>query len=742
MNWERAACAPGGEPAEWSPGRTGTGDDRDWWFRTRLEVPAAATLRFGGLATHATVLVDGDAVAASASMWLPLDVPLAAGAHEVTVRCAALDPLLAVRRKPRARWRTRVADNALRFHRTTLLGRAPGFAPGPPVVGLWRPATLVDPSHPEVRLRARLRGDDGVLLVQAPDDVTVRCGGETTVSPSARRELLASGDVTRELRLERVARWWPHTHGDPVLHEVTIERAGVVLERRRVGWRTLWSPGELEVTGLDLHVNDVPVFARGALWTPVPEGEERATLERLVGAGLNCVRVVGTGAYESPAFHDLCDELGLLVWQDLMFANLDYPFADPDFRALATREVEHQLGVVAGRPSLAVVCGNSESEQQVAMLGLDPAMARGPFFDHDVPRALAEAGADAVYVPSAPCGADRPFRPDRGVANWFGVGGYRRPLADARAAGVRFASECLAVANLPDGDPDGFVPGDAGADWDFADVREHYVCELYGVDPAALDGERALALGRAVSGELAAEVFGEWRRAGSPCRGGLILWLRDRDPGAGWGLLDHAGAPKAVLGPLARSLAPVAVWTTDEGQAGLTVHVANDRPRALGGAVRIALYRDAEHLVDEARVPVEVDAHGTWEADVEALLGRWVDVSYAYRFGPPQQDLVVVSLEAPDGTPIAQHGRFPAGRPAGAHTAAELGLEATLHPGAVTVRSRRAAVGVRVAISGAEAADDGFLVEPGHERTVALRGDPGPGELTALNLTGAVALQP
>src|SRR6185437_1986057 len=157
-------------------------------------------------------------------------------------------------------------------------------------------------------------------------------------------------------------------------------------------------------------------------------------------------------------------------------------------------EAGEVLAALAGRPSLAVVCGNSEIEQQVAMLGLDPAMGRGELFGELLPAALERSGADAIYVPSAPSGGARPFRPDQGVANYYGVGGYRRPLADARLAGVRFAAECLAFANVPDEAgveavlPDApgdvvvhhprwkaGVPRDVGTGWDFEDVRDHYL---------------------------------------------------------------------------------------------------------------------------------------------------------------------------------------------------------------------------------------------------------------------------
>ena len=162
------------------------------------------------------------------------------------------------------------------------------------------------------------------------------------------------------------------------------------------------------------------------------------------------------------------------------------------------------LSEIAGRPSLAVLCGNSEVEQQVAMMGLDPALGRGELFGELLPAAIADRGVDAVYVPSAPCGGDLPFRPDRGIANYFGVGGYRRPLADARLAEVRFAAECLAFANVPDEagveaiaarcgrTPSSTIPAgrlacprDTGSSWDFDDVRDHYLRSSSSLTPAS-----------------------------------------------------------------------------------------------------------------------------------------------------------------------------------------------------------------------------------------------------------------
>jgi beta-mannosidase len=731
---------------------TGDLDAQEWRFRRAVDVPEPESneelvLRLDGIATVADVLLDGRLLLTSTSMFERHLVRLEHGG-ELEIRCRPLAPLLAERRTPRARWRSALADNNLRWHRTMLLGRAPGIAPGPPPVGPWRPVSLERRRDLALdELRVRTRGDGGVHV-----RVAVRALGGVTPDEL----VLEVADATAEIRL-RDGRgevqlvvsspelWWPHTHGEPALHDLRLHtRDGVELATRRVGFRDVAWASDVERDGLALRVNGVDLFVRGAVWTPVDPvalaastADVRATLEMLRDAGMNMVRIPGTSCYESDDFHDLCDELGLLVWQDFMFANLDYPIGDDAFRRTVEGEARDVLERLAPRPSLAVLCGNSEVEQQVAMLGLDPALGRGELFGKLLPALVAESDARVVYVPSAPCGGALPFRTDRGVANYFGVGGYRRPLSDARLADVRFASECLAFANVPDDDVDdrAGVPRDAGADWDFQDVRDHYLETVFAVDHRALDRPRYLELSREVSGHVMAEVFGEWRRDGSPCRGGLVLWSRDLVDGAGWGLLARDGRPKVALRHLARVLAPVAVWTTDEGLNGVAVHVANDRPEPLVAELRVALYARWEHRVGEAVVPVSLPPAAGASYDVETLLGRFVDASWAYKFGAPQHDAIVATLMR-GGIALSQAVRFPAGPPLEQEAAAAVGLAASLDDdGTLHVRSRRLAWGVR--IDGADAADDAFTVEPGSVRLVAIRAGT-PVAVRALNVNDAV----
>jgi beta-mannosidase len=795
-------------------------DALDWWFRTTFETspPAAGEeiqLCLAGIATTAEVFLNGEPIAASESMFASRAVDIGRqlrATNQLTIRCRAITPQLAVQRSPRARWRTRlVADNSLRWFRAMLLGRVPGFSPGPPAIGPWRPIWLERRAVVAVdalEVRTRLDGEDGILTVHArlrgldgpiPGPIVLELDGPSGQHRVALETRPDGLDISADgqLRIPAVARWWPHTHGEPVLHDVRL-RVGpvgeaIAIEAGRVGFRSL-APGaaaehEIERDGLFLHVNGVPVFARGALWTPLDivgmapsEGELRAAIETVRAAGMNMLRLPGFGAYEQKAFHDLCDELGVMVWQDLMYMSMDYPFTDEAFGRLARAEVAQLLAELGGRPSLMVICGSSEVEQQVAMLGLDLALARIPFFDHVVPDMIEAAGVDAVYVPSAPFGGDLPMRPDRGVTGYYGVGGYRAPLSDARTSGVLFAAECLAFANVPDDEAlaslvpeppyEPFVHNprwkagvarDAGAGWDFDDLRDYYFEMLYRIDPHILrrgNPDRYLELSRAVTGEVMELVYGEWRRAGSPSGGGLILWLRDLVPGAGWGVVDNLGRPKAAYHHLRRILAPTAVWLVDEGIGGVIAHVANDGPKPLTARLRIGLYSDLELPVGMAEEEVSVPAHGTIQRDVESVIGHFVDASWAYRFGPPAQDAIVASLEGShegtgDAGPaglLSQAFHFPAGRPLNPEPEQRLGLAGVAGQdadGSVTlaITSRRLAYGVRIHVAGYAPGDDAFSVEPGLTRTIRLLPE-GPGSsfsggwLTALNLVGRVVIRP
>ncbi len=785
-------------------------DAEEWWWRTTLPARQAPTpagaerfLCLDGLATLATVWLDDTLVLESENMFVAhrLRLPDAGGgevAHRLVIRFAALDARLAQRR-PRPRWRTPMIEHQqLRWIRTTLLGRTPGWSPPAAPVGPWRGVRVERLERGDVELEVLgLRteiGADGAGHATLQATVRVLADGAPAARLTGAELVLARGGVlhrselvvtpapgdapgifalTGAVTVPEVALWWPHTHGTPALYDahlalrrhgpLTRDGAGGARGERvslgRVGFRTLALDRTDAGTdagaarGFALLVNGVRVFCRGACWTPldcVSLDADGAALtgafEQLVRAGMNMLRVGGTMVYESDAFYDACDAHGILVWHDLMFANMDYP-EDATFTASVHTEVGQFLARMQGRPGLAVLCGSSEGEQQAAMWGAPRERWSPTLFHTDLAGLCRTARPDVPYWPSSAHGGAFPHQASAGTTSYYGVGAYLRPIEDARRAEVRFASECLAFANVPDasGLPGGperastirphhpewkaRTPRDLGAGWDFDDVREHYLGTVYRLDPLAVryaNPERHLALARACTGEVMAAVFGEWRRRRSSCAGGLVWFLRDLWAGAGWGVVDATGNPKAAWWYLRRALAPLAVHLSDEGVNGLAVHLVNDRPESLRPTLELGLFRGGEHAVGSAAITTELPAHGALELAAGELFDGFLDLSYAYRFGPPAHDLVVATLTV-DGEVRAQAFHFPLGIPSASE--AELGLTAEVHappdagaPGVLelVLRTRRFAQSVAVEVEGFLPDDSWFHLPPGGTRTVRL----------------------
>jgi beta-mannosidase len=768
-------------------------DAEDWWYRCRFAAAdggASVRLRFEGLATVADVWLNGHHILQSDSMFVAHTVHLERGLradNELVLRFHALAPLLASRR-PRPKWRTRlVSHQALRWYRTSLLGRIPAWCPPVAPVGPWR-AILIETGPLLVEktdLRADVDGDDGLVRLTlhatcssgAIDGGTLTCG-EWNAPLTCERLSDDHSVLAGVVRVPRADRWWPHTHGTPVLHGVraSVGVGGLTetLDLGRIGFRTIEVDRGTDGHGFGLVVNGTPVFCRGACWTPLDlarlsadPADYRATLERLRDAGMNMVRVGGTMTYETDTFHDLCDELGMLVWQDFMFASMDYPCEDETFAQSVTIEATQTLERLQSRPSLAVVCGSSEVEQQAAMLGLPDSRLPHHVFEerlHDLVQTIAPG---TVWLPGTPTGGTFAFHVDSGVSHYYGVGAYRRPFEDARRAGVRFAAECLAFSNVPDAATidlvlrDGETPGphprwkarvprDAGAGWDFEDVRDHYVERLFGIaaaDLRARDPERYLALGRVATGEAMLRTFAEWRRPGSTCRGGLVWFARDLWPGAGWGILDSTGQPKAAYWYLKRALAPVALLCADEGLNGLWWHAVNDTTEPIEADLHIALYREGVMHGVPARTMLSLPPRGHRSVHADALFDGFLDLTYAYRFGPPGHDVVAATLRDRATNALrASACYFPGPLPAA--DVADLGLtaraESTDDGYALVLETERFAHAVAIDVEGWLPGDNYLHLEPGETRRVGLRptvrGTLPRGSVLALNGRSAVPL--
>ncbi len=405
----------------------------DYWYRLHFAGSGRRVLRCNGLATLAERLAQRRAGAHHRHMFVahqsggaipgrrqraPYLLPRAASVAAHAARRGALE---AAHDQP----------PTLRAVRTTLLGHMPGWCPPVHAVGPWRDIELLHPEGADVVRGARavlaghLDGRDGVVALQlhfpgpAPMQGSFRAEGSDGGVWRGELRRVGAHSLAGTLRVPDAQRWWPHTHGEPALYRVQAEVGGHAIPCGQTGFRTITEDRDGEPGAFALRVNGERVFCRGACVSShdlpgLADTDEAVAswLQLARDAGANMVRVSGVTCYPGEAFYRQCDALGLIVWQDFMFANFDYgseTSATPALMDDAAREVAQWLAGTRAHASLAVLCGGSEAEQQAAMLGTPRGAWRQPLFDTLIPALVAEHRPDVVYVRNSPSEGAWPF---------------------------------------------------------------------------------------------------------------------------------------------------------------------------------------------------------------------------------------------------------------------------------------------------------------------------------------------
>lgn len=192
----------------------------------------------------------------------------------------------------------------------------------------------------------------------------------------SKKELFVNGEnkVTAELTLQNPSLWWPNGYGSQDLHSlsVTVFAEGESdTVTQKIGLRDLQLITEKDKAGECFYfkVNDVPVFCKGSNWIPSNSFDTSLTDEQVewelssaAKAHHNMIRVWGGGLYERDFFYQACDKLGIMVWQDFMFACALYP-TDAAFLSSVEAETRHQVRRLQHHASIALWCGNNENEQ-------------------------------------------------------------------------------------------------------------------------------------------------------------------------------------------------------------------------------------------------------------------------------------------------------------------------------------------------------------------------------------------
>jgi beta-mannosidase len=411
--------------------------------------------------------------------------------------------------------------------------------------------------------------------------------------------------LTTTVSIENPRLWWPAGYGEPHLYDLTVRVAGDEL-RKRVGLRTLKLVNEEDETGLSMYfnVNGIKVFCKGADWIPcdaLPARQTRARYDDLlssaVAANMNMLRVWGGGQYERDDFYDLCDEKGILIWQDFMFSCALYP-ATPEFLESVRQEAEYQVKRLRDHASLALWCGNNEDVGALNWFKESRANRDRYLIDYDrLNEGVLGAAVDRfdptrVFWPSSPCGgrgdySDCWHKDNRGDMHYWKVwheGAHFEAYYDVVP---RFCSE-FGYQSFPSLDTvRSYAPPEQFNVT--APIMEHHqrnragnskIIEMFSRYFRMPEGfENFLYLSQVQQGVAIKMAVEFWRHLQPTCMGALYWQLNDNWPVCSWSSLEYSGKWKLLHYMAKRFFAPQLLAAFQSRDGKLQLWLVNDEPR-------------------------------------------------------------------------------------------------------------------------------------------------------------------
>lgn len=338
-----------------------------------------------------------------------------------------------------------------------------------PDAGIWRPVYLLGiqtarldsvevlQQHEEERVTLKVAPEIKTVssLSSLPDNLFCQV---TVTSPEG--EIVFEGDAANEIVIENPMLWWPNGFGRQDLYTVcvTLKQDDVLLDtwERKIGLRTITMDRTKDQWGerFATCVNGVNIFAMGADYIPedhilgrVNKEVTRNLLEKAVFANFNCIRVWGGGYYPDDWFYDLCDEMGLVIWQDFMFACAVYDLT-PEFEANIRAEIIDNLKRIRHHASIGLMSGNNEMEQFVkerTWVSKDSEVRDYIImYERIIPQLMKEYAPQIFYWPSSPSSGgsfDDPRDENRGDVHYWDVWHGDKPFSEYRKFHFRYLSE-------------------------------------------------------------------------------------------------------------------------------------------------------------------------------------------------------------------------------------------------------------------------------------------------------------
>lgn len=474
-----------------------------------------------------------------------------------------------------------------------------------PDAGIFRPVFLCSVSHGRIdSVYIRQCHEENKCTLKFEGDCIRETPGEyqwrvlVTAPDGQKYETALSAEGEGQLVIEDPELWWPNGLGDQPLYQVEAQLLyeGNVEDtwKKRIGLRTMTMQRKKDQYGESFahEVNGKAFFAMGADYIPEEhllgrrcEEKTRRLLEDCRLANFNVIRVWGGGFYPDDWFFDICDELGLVVWQDFMFACSVYELT-PEFEANIRKEFADNIKRLRHHASLGLWCGNNEMEMFVdeRCWVTKASEVRDYLFMYEriIPEVLGEYDPETFYWPASPSSGgsfDNPNDPDRGDVHYWKVWHGNRPFSEYRKHFFRYASE-FGFQALPSkktietftDDPD---------DWNlFSYIMEKHQ-RNYGANGKIMnymqqtyrypgDFDTVIYASQLLQADAIRYGVEHFRRNRGRCMGAVYWQLNDCWPVISWSSIDYTGRWKALHYYAKRFFAPVMIscqeesWLTQE----------------------------------------------------------------------------------------------------------------------------------------------------------------------------------
>jgi beta-mannosidase len=591
--------------------------EADWLYKLEFDADKTekkAWLCFDGLDTFATVWLNGLQILKTENMFVAQRVEVTLqekNALHILFESAWFKglELEAANGGKRPAWN---GDSSRLYVRKAQYHYSWDWGPKLLDLGLWRPVRLETFSariaewhvQPElnasldaaslcisVKLEGALKGAKLVMSLLDPN------GAELSKSI-----LDASNQVDHRFEVDRAKLWCPHLYGDQPLYTAILElvRDGQHLDfkSQKIGLRQIRVIQEAIAdeagSSFYLEVNGIPMLLGGANWIPEDLMLTRVTRKRYAqriaqvkAANMQMLRVWGGGIYEDDAFYDLCDEAGILVWQDFMFGCGIYP-AHPEFIQNVKLEATANIKRLRHHPCLAIWTGNNEDYSLGFAKGLykadlpaeqNPEMPARVIYERVLPELLQELDPGRYYQPGSPFKGTYPDDQTVGDRHTWDVwGGPARPYRDYIKLEGRFVSEfgmasaahlTTLEAVLP---PEERHPQSRGFEHHMKADDGMRRLSMYITDTQKLPQDLAqfVYATQLVQSEAMDCAYRIWRRrwgvTGKRAVGGALVWqINDCWAVSSWAIIDSSATPKPAYYTIKRALAPVSVSLWNDG---------------------------------------------------------------------------------------------------------------------------------------------------------------------------------